>query len=262
MDESFWSMTLRGHHNIVLFGTYFMRFVRCLALLYPMSLNLLEGLWQEEPLDLPAGCPELWIDEGWPPYKASPMVHGRTMPVWSVFGHERSLLVLQARLLNSFPEKQVKALIGYELGRMAFALLSPGIFKAWTDRLSKVFVGKNLLQGVQSMSPERFCPCESGRSSSRPSLFGLGEPLSMGTINLNIFGAWRFQAPQLHANGITRPIMEFLAMDMVLKAAAPRILRPIVWIGVLMRGGPEALMNNMRDQLEQVAPGWGFDCNV
>ena len=28
-----------------------------------MSLNLLEGLWQEEPLDLPAGCPELWIDE-------------------------------------------------------------------------------------------------------------------------------------------------------------------------------------------------------
>ena len=49
------------------------------------------------------------------------------------------------------------------------------------------------------------------------------------------------QAPQLYANGILRPIMEFLAMDMALKAWAPRVLRPIVWIGLLLRGGPEAM---------------------
>lgn len=78
---------------------------------------------------------------------------------------------------------------------------------------------------------------------------------SLGTIHLSVFGGAREnQAPQLHANGVLRPIMEFLALDMVLKSAAPRVLRPIVWLGVFMRGGPEALMGSIRDQVEQMSP--------
>eukprot|EP00435_Cladocopium_sp_Y103_P023535 s353_g5.t1 len=208
--------------------------------------------WEELSTNDDLLCPELWVDEGWPPYKALPTVHGRTMPVWSISGgrdhSERSLMVLQARLLNSFPQKQVKALIGYELGRMAFALLSPRIFKAWTDRLSKVFLGGQVLQGVQSMGAgqQKWLPPLLGRTMKQSLGWEQRNSYSLGTIHLS--------APQLYANGVLRPIMEFLALDMVLKSAAPRVLRPIVWLGVLMRGGPEALMGSIRDQVEQISP--------
>ncbi|CAJ1379285.1 unnamed protein product [Effrenium voratum] len=217
------------------------------------------GRWEDRPLDLPL-CPELWIDEGWPPTRVLPTVQGRAMPVWSVTaGHERAIMVLQDRLLQTFPDKQIKALLGYELGRMAFALLSPGMFKAWADRLSKVFLGGQVLQGVQGAmgSPQK-------RQSPRRSLFGLdalghSRPSSLGTINLSLFGRNQghqsHDAPPLHANGIVRPVMEFLALDMFLKASAPRVLRPIMWLGVFLRGGPEALLGSMRNQLETMAPG-------
>ncbi|CAJ1417818.1 unnamed protein product [Effrenium voratum] len=99
--------------------------------------------------------------------------------------------------------------------------------------------------------------------SPRRSFFGLDplghRPSSLGTINLNLFGRNQghqsHDAPPLHANGVVRPVMEFLALDMFLKASAPRVLRPIMWLGVFLRGGPEALLGSMRNQLETMAPG-------
>ncbi|CAE7265939.1 unnamed protein product, partial [Symbiodinium pilosum] len=36
--------------------------------------------WEDEPLDLPL-CPELWVDEAWPPCKLAPTFRGRAVPV-------------------------------------------------------------------------------------------------------------------------------------------------------------------------------------
>ncbi|CAE7869018.1 COMT [Symbiodinium necroappetens] len=236
-----------------------------------------KSAWEEAALDLPL-CPELWVDEAWPPCKLAPSFRGRVVPVWSAAGNarngERSLMILQGRIVRSFPTRQIKALIGHELGRMAFALLTGPGLKAWAGRLSKVVVGQKLLEGVQSMSGHPGRGLFDLIGGSRRSLFGFdpfgrqSRSYSLGTINLSLFGgrgrsdgghaqdgASVLQGPQL-SSGIVRPIMEMLAVDMVVKHAAPRVLRPIIWLGVLARGGPESMMDSIRQGMNGLAlPG-------
>lgn len=231
--------------------------------------------WEEASLDLPL-CPELWVDEAWPPCKLAPTFRGRVVPVWSAAGNarngERSLMILQGRIVRSFPARQIKALIGHELGRMAFALLTGPGLKAWAGGLSKVVVGQKLLQGVQSMSGHPGRGLIDLIGGSRHSFFGFdpfgrqSRSYSLGTINLSLFGgrsdrghaqdgAGVLQGPQL-SSGIVRPIMEMLAVDMVVKHAAPRVLRPIIWLGVLARGGPGSMMDSIRQGMNGLAlPG-------
>ncbi|CAE7343931.1 unnamed protein product [Symbiodinium microadriaticum] len=183
-------------------------------------------------------------------------------------------MILQGRIVRSFPARQIKALIGHELGRMAFALLTGPGLKAWAGRLSKVVVGQKLLEGVQSMSGHPGRGLFDLIGGSRRSLFGFdpfgrqSRSYSLGTINLSLFGgrgrsdgghaqdgAGVLQGPQL-SSGIVRPIMEMLAVDMVVKHAAPRVLRPIIWLGVLARGGPESMMDSIRQGMNGLAlPG-------
>lgn len=109
-------------------------------------------------------CPELWVDEAWPPTPLAPSVGASlglggallgaslggafaraggaaTPPVWSVVAAPggRGLIVAQAKLLCDYPSAEVKALFGYELGKAAWGRLAP-IPTELAEKLAQAFL--------------------------------------------------------------------------------------------------------------------------
>eukprot|EP00931_Biecheleriopsis_adriatica_P047107 TRINITY_DN27132_c0_g1_i1.p1 TRINITY_DN27132_c0_g1~~TRINITY_DN27132_c0_g1_i1.p1 ORF type:complete len:1505 (-),score=312.51 TRINITY_DN27132_c0_g1_i1:55-4569(-) len=229
-------------------------------------------------------CPELWVDEAWPPMTAAPTLHGRAVPLWSVTGYgvgpERGLMVLNGRLLRGFPDLQVKALMGHELGRAAFALLGGhGFGKAWLDRLAKVYLGGQVLQGWQTAMSDGekqkpvlgiFDAIGSLGHRQRPSMMSslLGQPQGLlglfggqspvGLLGLrhrrnrgfvSDDGEGSMAIPGLSSGGLARPLAEWMALDLVVRRTVPWMLRPVVYAVVLAKGGPESLLGPLRRQL-------------
>lgn len=201
-------------------------------------------------------CPDLWVDEGWPPNKNAPAVDGRLIPVWSIPGTlmvhpgagrvglrdgqgERGLLVLQAKLLQEFPEAELKALIGHELGKAAWAVTSLQMPGAWTKYLSHIYVlGRIAIQArAASARPPELTVIErlgglvggaadAVRRQGQQSLLGnLGSPRLPDN---SFFG------------GPAAPLTEWMAFDLVMKRAVPFFFRPFIYGVVLSKGGPRA----------------------
>ncbi|CAK9060302.1 unnamed protein product [Durusdinium trenchii] len=81
-----------------------------------------------------AFCPELWIDESWPPNRLTP--HGqRSAPVWTFAGGERGHIVIQASLMKDFSMKGAKALLGFEVAGITLPTLPAHLPSGMLDPL-------------------------------------------------------------------------------------------------------------------------------
>eukprot|EP00929_Paragymnodinium_shiwhaense_P000442 TRINITY_DN100684_c0_g1_i1.p1 TRINITY_DN100684_c0_g1~~TRINITY_DN100684_c0_g1_i1.p1 ORF type:complete len:1310 (-),score=269.55 TRINITY_DN100684_c0_g1_i1:17-3946(-) len=115
-------------------------------------------------------CPELWVDTAWPP---TSLEHGadasQGKPVWSMPGTlstesedglvtpgMRGIVVLQAKLLAEFPEPEIKALMGHELGRDMWAKLPTSMPREWFERVAQLYMAFRVYQQLQlAVAPPR-----------------------------------------------------------------------------------------------------------
>ncbi|CAE7251459.1 unnamed protein product [Symbiodinium natans] len=68
-------------------------------------------------------CPQLWIDQGWPPSRLTPRSK-RSAPIWMfLMPGERDALVVQMSLLKEYGAKEIKALMGFEIGQLVMKRL-------------------------------------------------------------------------------------------------------------------------------------------
>lgn len=229
--------------------------------------------WEELPI-----CPELWVDEAWSPSTSAPTANGRALPLWAVIptsspsvsgGYtERGAMVVQGRLLRSFPEQQVKALMGYELGLAAFSLSAGrSLGEAWLGKLSKVYLGGQAWHEWQSRRDQ---------ARHRPAgLLGLLSKPRGGALNLGLgllknqqlgllgwaSGAGRslsgnqegMAIPGLSSTSLAQPVAEWFALSAVLRRTVPWMLRPLVYGALLARGGPETLLAPLSGQVQGIS---------
>eukprot|EP00439_Symbiodinium_sp_Y106_P053707 s2888_g7.t1 len=70
-------------------------------------------------------CPQLWIDEAWPPSRLTPRSK-RSAPIWILPATEQNALVVQMSLLKEYRPQEIKALMGFEVGQLVLRRL-PGV---------------------------------------------------------------------------------------------------------------------------------------
>lgn len=95
-------------------------------------------------------CPELWLDEQWPPNKVTPRSK-KSVPVWtySTIAPERGIIVIQTSMLKEFPAKEAKALIGFEVGRMVLQRLPTVIPGGFVNSLANVYLATSAYIALQ-----------------------------------------------------------------------------------------------------------------
>eukprot|EP00930_Biecheleria_cincta_P014261 TRINITY_DN12355_c0_g1_i1.p1 TRINITY_DN12355_c0_g1~~TRINITY_DN12355_c0_g1_i1.p1 ORF type:complete len:1480 (+),score=289.63 TRINITY_DN12355_c0_g1_i1:71-4510(+) len=235
-----------------------------------------DRVWDDLPL-----CPELWVDEAWPPSTSSaPTVNGRAVPVWSVIptspsssgGYtERGAMAMQGRLLRSFPEQQVKALMGYELGLAAYSLLAGrSLGEAWLGKLSKAYLGGQLLhewRGGRGQPRHRAAGLQALLDWRRNGAFSLGAGLlknpqpgllewARGAGNSYSGNQEGMAIPGLSSTSLAQPVAEWFALSAVLRRTVPWMLRPLVYGALIARGGPDALLAPLSQQVQGISvPG-------
>ncbi|CAE7739327.1 Sspo [Symbiodinium sp. CCMP2592] len=67
-------------------------------------------------------CPQLWIDEAWPPSRLTPRSK-RSAPIWILPATEQNALVVQMSLLKEYRPQEIKALMGFEVGQLVLRRL-------------------------------------------------------------------------------------------------------------------------------------------
>ncbi|CAE8659495.1 unnamed protein product [Polarella glacialis] len=219
-------------------------------------------------------CPELWVDEAWPPSMVAGVTKSRAVPLWSVPSspgsensqhQERGVMVLQGRLLRDFPEQQVKALMGHELGRAAFALLGQSLTKEWLDRISKVYMTSQLVhrwQVATGLSPLGGHSVGDGLlgilgvRQRRSGILGIANLVGGLADGHSGFGQG-IVLPGSDGGGLARPLAEWLALEMVMRRTVPWILRPAIYGLILVKGGPEAMLGPIMHLGNSFGPGLG-----
>eukprot|EP00931_Biecheleriopsis_adriatica_P039576 TRINITY_DN22626_c0_g1_i2.p1 TRINITY_DN22626_c0_g1~~TRINITY_DN22626_c0_g1_i2.p1 ORF type:complete len:1419 (-),score=283.99 TRINITY_DN22626_c0_g1_i2:74-4249(-) len=159
-------------------------------------------------------CPELWVDEAWPPSPLTPR-EKRNAPVWSLPANEgRSAVVLQARILKDFTPKEMKALLGFELGRIIFTRL-PELLPTHEGRhLGKAFLLQRVYRALR-------------RAQAPPSVLA-GAPAWVQSMLTGRRYSWR--------RGRSRTATEFVAIGALLQRLVPHPMQPVVFGGLLAHG--------------------------
>ncbi|CAE8603378.1 unnamed protein product [Polarella glacialis] len=177
-----------------------------------------EETWQNSTTS--AVCPELWVDEVWPPSPLTPR-EKRSSPVWllpGVLAPARGILVLQARLLRDFPPREIKALLGFELGRASLLQL-PQLSLPGSRRVSQAVMVSRAV--TTAWNPKvRALPAELAGAP-----FWVREVLWPGRQR---WFAW----PQPR----TGPVAEWAALGGIIQRLVPLPLQPLAFHSLLVYG--------------------------
>eukprot|EP00929_Paragymnodinium_shiwhaense_P018525 TRINITY_DN12934_c1_g1_i1.p1 TRINITY_DN12934_c1_g1~~TRINITY_DN12934_c1_g1_i1.p1 ORF type:complete len:1458 (-),score=346.81 TRINITY_DN12934_c1_g1_i1:114-4487(-) len=172
-------------------------------------------------------CPEMWVDIAWPPSPLLPPMKHHPSPVWYVDGpasgtttERQGIITFQERMLRSYEENEVKALIGFELGRASWgrlALLPNGLGKG----AAELFLSYRLFGAFrESVEMQRRSRSWFGGRGWRPSR--------------------RKSVPELQEKDRalqqpTRGLVEWGALAVMVSRVVPLLLQPLVLGGVVSR---------------------------
>jgi len=177
-------------------------------------------------------CPQLWVDEAWPPGSLAPS-GSETAVAWSAFARPgesdaaRGIMVLQLRRAQELPLPELKATIGFELGKALWASVALTLPGELLQRSRQAFVAARMYQCFNGNGPQY--TFERSRPQALPSSPGT----SMGSEWDTDSGAGR---GLMGLPGLAGPATEVVAMDLVLKRMIPLIFRPFIYGALLSRG--------------------------
>lgn len=173
-------------------------------------------------------CPELWVDQAWPPgsLTSAPAPRGRSreLPAWSVVAPRRSgargLIVLQAKELQAYPPREVKAILGYELGRAAWVAFAPVLPPGWGEHALQGYAALRLWHtGVRAQrQPQR--RWVAALQSARLPWNLVNDPF----------------APFGGISAVGPVAAEWAALALVLKRLVPPLMQPLVLVGLVTKG--------------------------